>query len=102
MWDYGGLNLARAAYLTSLTLFDPLVAALLFVRPRVGIAATLILIVTNVIHNLATIVWFAPAGAFLDRVSHPLMVSQFGFMLFVLVSARWAWLGAIPERFEKP
>ena len=86
-WDYGGLHPISAFYVTSLTLLDPLVAALLFARQRAGIVATIILIVTNVVHNLATIAHFAPLGAFVARASNPITLSQIGFMLFVLVTA---------------
>ena len=96
LWDYGGANPISAAYWTSLTFLDPLVAALLFVRPRVGIPATVVLIVTNVIHNVATTAHFAPAGEFLTRVSHPITLSQIGFMVFVVATVRVAWLGAAP------
>jgi hypothetical protein len=93
-WDYGGLNPSSALYQTSLTLLDPLVAALLFLRPKAGIVATIILIITNVIHNVATLAHFAPAGEFLARVSHPITLTQIGFMLFVLATARIGWRGA--------
>ena len=96
-WNYGGLNPISAAYQTGLTLLDPLVAALLFVRPRVGIVATVVLIVTNVIHNLATTAHFAPAGEFLTRASHPITLSQIGFLIFVVATARIAWLGTAPS-----
>jgi hypothetical protein len=91
LWDYGGLNPISAAYMTGLTLLDPLVAALLFARPKVGIVATAVLITTNVIHNLATIAQSAPAGEFLARALHPILLSQIGFMLFVAATARIAW-----------
>jgi hypothetical protein len=100
-WDYGGLNPISAAYMTGLTLIDPLVAALLFIRPRAGIVATVILIVTNVIHNLATTAHFAPAGEFLTRASHPITLSQIAFMLFVVATARIAWLGTMRVSSEK-
>jgi hypothetical protein len=93
-WDYGGLNAISAAYMTDLTLLDPLVAVLLSVRPKVGTIATIILIVTNVIHNLATTAHFAPPGEFLTRASHPIILSQFVFMLFVIATARIAWSSA--------
>jgi len=92
-WDYGGLNPISAAYQSSLTLLDPLVAALLFIRPKAGIPATVVLIVTNVAHNLATTAHFAPAGEFLTRASHPIILSQIGFMLFVLATANTARRG---------
>jgi hypothetical protein len=94
-WDYGGLNPISAAYMTGLTLLDPLVAALLFIKPKVGIVATIVLIVTNVIHNVGRVAHFAQAGEFLTRVSHPITLSQIVFMLFVVATARSAWLGAV-------
>ena len=97
-WDYGGVHPISAAYLTGLTLLDPLVAALLFIRPKAGIIATVILIVTNVIHNLSTTAYFAPAGEFLARASHPILLSQIGFMLFVVATARIAWIGTAARR----
>jgi hypothetical protein len=97
-WDYGGLNPISAAYQSSLTFIDPLVAALLFIRPRVGIVATVVLIVTNVAHNLAVAAHSAPAGEFLTRASHPITLSQIGFMLFVLGTVRIAWAGALHRR----
>jgi hypothetical protein len=101
-WDYRGLNPVSAAYQTSLTVLDPLVAALLFIKPRAGIFATVVLIVTNVIHNLAVTAHFAPSGEFLTRASHPITLSQIGFMLFVLATARIAWLGPVRSGSEKP
>ena len=97
-WNYGGLNPVSAAYQTALTLIDPVVTALLFIRPRAGIVATVVLIVTNVIHNLATTAHFAPPGEFLTRASHPITLSQIGFMFFVAATARIAWRGAARGR----
>jgi hypothetical protein len=94
-WDYGGANPISAAYWTSLTFFDPLVASLLFIKPRIGIPATVVLIITNVIHNVATTAHFAPAGEFLTRALHPITLSQLGFMLFVVATVRIAWIGAV-------
>jgi hypothetical protein len=93
-WDYGGVGGASAFYWTSLTVLDPLAAALLFVRPRIGIAMTVVLIVTNVIHNLAVTAHYAPAGEFLARAYNPMVISQIGFMLFVCATAGIAWKGS--------
>jgi hypothetical protein len=100
-WDYHGLNPVSAAYQTSLTFLDPLVAALLFIRPKVGIIGTVVLIVTNVIHNLATTAYFAAEGEFLTRASHPILLAQIGFMLFVVATARSAWLGAVRREHQR-
>ena len=92
-WDYGGVAWASAAYWSSLTILDPVVAALLFARPKVGIWSTIILIVTNVIHNLVVTAHFAPDGEFLNRAADPFIISQIAFMLFVGATARIAWKG---------
>lgn len=93
-WDYGGVGLASAAYWSSLTILDPTAAALLFVRPKLGVPTTILLIVTNVIHNLAITARFVPEGEFLTRVaSDPFILSQIGFMLCVGATARIAWTG---------
>ena len=97
-WDYGGVAWASAAYWSSLTILDPLVAALLFVRPKIGIPATILLIVTNVVHNLAVTARYVPEGEFLVRAANPFLLSQIGFMLFVAATARTAWKGAVAGR----
>lgn len=97
-WDYGGVAWPSAAYWSSLTILDPLAAALLFLRPKVGIPSTILLIVTNVIHNLAIAARYAPEGEFLTRVSHPFVISQIGFMLFVGATARIAWSDVASSR----
>lgn len=84
LWDYGGVGWASAAYWSSLTILDPLAAALLFARPRWGIVAAAILIATNVAHNLAI-----TRAAF-----SPQLLSQIAFLLFVAATARTAWRGA--------
>lgn len=92
-WDYGGVSLPSAIYWSSLTILDPLVAALLFVRPKVGIIATILLIVTNVAHNLYITADRALPGEFLTHVANPFVTSQITFMLFVLATAHVAWRG---------
>jgi hypothetical protein len=99
-WDYGGVGWASAAYWSSLTILDPLVAALLFIRPRIGIAGTILLIVTNVVHNLAVTARHAPEGEFLVRAANPFLLAQIGFMLFVAATARTAWKSAAPSGGE--
>jgi hypothetical protein len=94
-WDHGGVGWASALYWSSLTLIDPIVAALLFVRPRLGIGLTAVLIATNVAHNLAIAAQHAPEGTLLARIaSTPVLLSQIGFLVLVLLTARAAWRGA--------
>jgi hypothetical protein len=91
-WDYGGVSAASAFYWSSLTIVDPIVAALLFMLPRVGVPLTIALITTNVVHNLAITAMFSPKGEFLSTLASSwAVVSQIGFMLFVFASARIAW-----------
>ncbi len=98
-WDYHGVGWASAAYWSSLTIFDPIAAALLFARPKVGIVSTLLLIVTNVVHNLVITAQRAPEGEFLSRAaSSPFLMLQIGFMLLVAATARTAWRGAAKNR----
>ena len=99
-WDYHGVAWPSAVYWTSLTIIDPLVAALLFVRPKAGIISTVALIVTNVAHNQAVTAHFAPEGEFLARASHPILISQIVFMLFVIATARVAWRGTAKTRTD--
>jgi hypothetical protein len=102
LWDYGGVGWASAAYWSALTLFDPLVAALLFVRPRFGIAGTILLVATNVVHNLAITARHAPEGEFLARAGNPFVLAQIGFLLFVAATARVAWKGAAGRGAGEP
>lgn len=91
-WDYGGVGAGSALYWSSLTLIDPLVAALLFLRPKAGIIVAVILITTNVIHNV--MVRHIPANEILTYVqSSPNIIAQIAFMLFVIATAQMAWKG---------
>lgn len=102
-WDYDGVGLASAVYWSSLTILDPVVAALLFVSPKTGILGAIVLIVTNVIHNLYAREPFASIGELLTRaVSNPFTISQIGFMVFVLATARIAWRGVDSSMHLQP
>lgn len=95
-WDYGGVGVISAAYWSSLTILDPLAAILLFTRKRVGVSVTIVLIVTNVVHNLSITAILSPEGEFLSRVaSSPTLLSQIGFMLFVVATGRTAGSGNV-------
>ena len=101
-WDYGGVAPASAVYWSSLTILDPAVAALLFARPKLGIAGTVLLIGTNVVHNLAVTARYVPEGELLARIaSSPFLLSQIAFMLFVIATARTAWKGIGSNRWEQ-
>lgn len=90
-WDYNGSSPASAVYWTSLTFIDPLVAALLLIRPKIGVPATVFVITTNVAHNLAVTFPSTPDGTYVEHLfTSPLIISQIGFLLFVLATWRMA------------
>ena len=79
----GGIPLASAIFWNSLTILDPLAAALLFLRPRIGVLAILAIMVSDVVHNW----WIAAAfGAVVWMV-----VAQSAFLVFVLATAPLLW-----------
>ncbi|WP_322047641.1 hypothetical protein [Paraburkholderia sp. J67] len=91
LWDYGyGRDtwLASEVYWSLLTLLDPLAALLLFVRPRTGLALTVAIIVSDVLHNSYYVAqhgqWFAT-----------FYLSQLAFCVAVLVLTP---LAAAPSR----
>lgn len=91
-WFPPQLPQATALYWSSLTFVDPLAAVLLFVRPRMGVALTTLIIVSDVGHNL----WFIaahPLGrSFVQGVaSNAFMMSQIAFLLFVAATVPVAW-----------
>ncbi|WP_208866298.1 hypothetical protein [Paraburkholderia lacunae] len=89
-WDYGGVESGTRIYWTSLLFIDPLTALLLLLRPRPGLILCMAVIVTDVAHNS----WFA--------LHHPirmdLYLSQLVFLLFVALTVRTAWRGAVRRR----
>ena len=91
-WFPAQLPPATALYWSSLTFLDPLAAGLLLVRPRMGIALTAAIIVSDVAHNL----WFMAAhplsASFVNDVtSSAFMMSQIAFLLIVAATAPLAW-----------
>ena len=94
-WLPEHLPLGSAIYSTSLTFIDPLVAALLFLRPRLGIASTAVVIGTNVPHNLLLTAAYVAPGEFLNVVlSSFMLVGQIVFLVFVVLTAPTAWRDA--------
>lgn len=91
-WLPNYLPTLSAVYWDSLTFLDPLAAALLFLRPRLGIGLTVAIIVSDIVHN----VWFTAAhptrGSFFEEMtSSVFMMSQLAFLLFVAITAPVAW-----------
>ncbi len=71
-------------YWRSLTFLDPLAAMLLFVRPRVGVIATVLIISTDVGHNLG----------FFERFHLALnwrVGAQIAFRVFVVATLPMLW-----------
>ncbi|WP_201297266.1 hypothetical protein [Sphingomonas sp. 8AM] len=89
LWDYDGLPVVSAVFWTSLAFLDPAAVVLLFLRPRVGVAATIAIIVVDVVHNLWILAHCYPP---LSRtlLETPGVIAQIVFMVFVLGSARIA------------
>jgi len=99
-WDHGGLPKASAVFWTTLVVLDPAAVILLFVRPNAGIAATAIIIVVDVAHNLWIEAHYFPPLIQALRGA-PQLMEQIAFMIFVLVTAPFAWRrGATQE--DKP
>lgn len=88
MWDYGGALPVSRIYWTSLAVLDPLAAALLFLKPRFGLAMAVAIISSDVMHNT----WFmlrSPAPDWLNSM----YLLQALFLVFVLATVRLAWRG---------
>jgi hypothetical protein len=82
-WDYGGKPISTVLFWSALTLLDPLVAVLLFVRPRIGITALMLLMLSDVIHNTWVIHVY---GGIVWMVG-----DQWLFLIFVFATARTFW-----------
>jgi hypothetical protein len=82
-WNYGGMPIGTIVFWTSLTLLDPLVAILLFLRPRPATMMLLILMVIDVTHNTWVILKYGGEGW--------MVASQWIFLAFVLLTTRFVW-----------
>jgi hypothetical protein len=82
-WDYGyGSRIAVVSrvYWALLTILDPLAVVLLFLKPKAGIWLTVVIIVSDVIHNTY---YVAANGQWLA----PFYLAQVGFLVVVLALA---------------
>lgn len=91
-WLRHDVPLATAVYWSSLTVLDPVAALLLFIRPRVGVALTVAIILSDAAHNL----WFRAthplSASFIEDVTSSFfMMSQVAFLMFVAFTAPMAW-----------
>jgi hypothetical protein len=88
-WDYGGRPLGTVLFWSALTFLDPLVAGLLFFRPRLGITLLTLLMLSDVVHNT----WFIyKYGGIVWMVA-----VQWIFLIFVLSTVRIVWDAAQQE-----
>ena len=83
---YPGYPPATVIFWNALTVLDPLAAALLFWRPRLGVLATLAIMLADVIHNTWAVVTY---GAMIWPVA-----AQAVFLAFVLATAHLIWRDA--------
>lgn len=75
---------------TTLVVLDPVAVILLFVRPNAGVSATAAIIIADVIHNLWIRARFFPPLLH-DLAGAPQMIEQIAFMVFVVITAPFAW-----------
>jgi hypothetical protein len=90
-WNYGGVGWVSTAFWTSLAIADPVTAACLFVRPRVGLILTSGIIGLDVIHNAIVFsdILFQPPERHLW--TYTAFGLQLAFLLFVIATVRLAW-----------
>ena len=83
---YPGFPLGTVIFWNALTILDPLAVALLFWKPRLGVVATLAIMVADVSHNF----WAVAAH---DAMAWPVAM-QTAFLVFVLATAHLIWRDA--------
>ncbi len=89
-WDYGGFPRGSTIFWTMLVVVDPAAVILLFLRPNAGVAATAAIIIVDVIHNVWIEARYFPPLLHALAAS-PRMVEQIVFMVFVIITAPFAW-----------
>jgi hypothetical protein len=96
-WDHGGFPKASTTFWTALAVLDPAAAILLFVRPNVGVVGTAAIIIADVIHNVWIEAHYFPPLLY-GLANAPQVIEQIVFMIFVLVTARFAWRPEMPAK----
>ena len=84
LWDYFGAPLLTCIFWTSLTFLDPLAVILLFIKPRLGVILTVIIIFTDVLHNS----WFLFGNGYSLNTAY---FAQVAFLIFVSLTMKIAW-----------
>ena len=82
-WDYGGMSSFVCFFWTALAFIDPLAVVLLVVRPMLGLALTVGIIVSDVAINS----WVG----FTQMFDLPSFSEQVLFLVFVMSTVRIAW-----------
>src|ERR1700712_445220 len=82
-----GFPFSTRVFWSLLTLFDPLAALLLFIRPRIGLVLASLIIVSDVAHNS----WIAYR---IGGAPDPKYWAQVAFLVFLLATVGVAWRGA--------
>ena len=85
-WDYGGKPISTILFWSALTFLDPLVAILLFVKPRIGITSLVLLMLSDVLHNT----WFIHVYGGIVWI----VADQWLFLMFVFATAQAVWKAA--------
>ena len=94
-WTYGDVPLPSAVFWTSLTLADPATALCLFLVPRLGLSLTVLIIVSDVVHNLwITERYIAAHGAPAGMTWYVPLAEQVAFMIFVGATLHIPWARA--------
>lgn len=84
-WDYYNAPILSRLFFTSLTVLDPIAAILLFLKSRVGLILTFLIILTDVIHNSGLLLYEG------RTLLNDMFISQFIFLLFVMSTIRIPW-----------
>ena len=82
-WNYGGMPIGTIVFWTSLTLLDPMVAILLFLKPRPAVIMLVILMASDVANNTWVILRY---GGEVWKVA-----AQWIFLAFVLTTIDFVW-----------
>jgi hypothetical protein len=82
-WNYGGMPIGTIVFWTSLALLDPLVAVVLFLKPKPAVIMLVILMVSDVAHNTWVILRY---GGEVWMVA-----AQWIFLVFVLTTIGFVW-----------
>lgn len=90
LWDYGGFPKASTIFWTVLAFVDPATVILLFLRPNVGVIATAAIIIVDVTHNVWIQARYFPP-LLQTLADSPQVIEQIAFMVFVILTARFAW-----------